>query len=352
MKIPFFVQEFTNEMEEAAIDALRNESFVNGESVSKFEEEFARYIGTKYAVSVNSGNSALQISLMALGISTDSKVATPTNSFIASANCIRMTNARPILTDIDVRDGGINVGSITEKVDAVIPVHIYGNPCDFDSVKAFAEEQKIPIIEDACQAHGAIYKNEKVGSLSDVGCFSFYPTKNMTVGGDGGMSTTNNEEVANKIRSIRDNGRKTRNEFDKLGFTMRLNTINAAIGRIQLKHLDEKNSRRREIVSIYKENLIEDCILPENENGKSVYHQIVIRHENRDQIRKKLTDNNIGSAIYYEKPIHMQPLYLEYGYKLPNSEKFSQEILSLPSYPSLTNDQLLDICECVNRVIG
>jgi len=351
MKIPFFVQEFTNEMEEAAIDALRNESFVNGESVSKFEEQFARYIGTKYAVSVNSGNSALQISLMALGISTDSKVATPTNSFIASANCIRMTNAHPILTDIDVRDGGIDIGSITEKVDAVIPVHIYGNPCDFDSVKTFAEEQKIPIIEDACQAHGAIYKNEKVGSLSDVGCFSFYPTKNMTVGGDGGMSTTNNEEVADKIRSIRDNGRKTKNEFDKLGFTMRLNTINAAIGKIQLKHLDEKNSRRREIVSIYKENLIEDCILPENKDGKSVYHQIVIRHKNRDKIRKELTNNDIGSAIYYEKPIHMQPFYLEYDYKLPNSEKFAKEVLSLPSYPSLTNDQLLEICECVNKVI-
>jgi len=352
MKIPFFIQEFTDEMEEAAIDALRNESFVNGESVSKFEEQFARYIGTKYAVSVNSGNSALQISLMALGISTDSKVATPTNSFIASANCIRMTNAHPILTDIDVRDGGIDIGSITEKVDAVIPVHIYGNPCDFDSVKSFAEEQKIPIIEDACQAHGAIYKNKKVGSLSDVGCFSFYPTKNMTVGGDGGMSTTNNEEVADKIRSIRDNGRKTKNEFDKLGFTMRLNTINAAIGIIQLKHLDEKNSRRREIVSIYKENLIEDCILPENKDGKSVYHQIVVRHKNRDKIRKELTNNDIGSAIYYEKPIHMQPFYLEYDYKLPNSEKFAKEVLSLPSYPSLTNDQLLEICECVNKVIG
>ena len=352
MKIPFFVQEFTDEMEEAAIDALRNESFVNGESVSKFEEEFARYIGTKYAVSVNSGNSALQLSLMALDISADSKVATPTNSFIASANCIRMTNAQPILTDIDTRDGGIDVNSITEKVDAVIPVHIYGNPCDFDSVKTFAEEQKIPIIEDACQAHGATYKNKKVGSLSDVGCFSFYPTKNMTVGGDGGMSTTNNEEVADKIRSIRDNGRKTKNEFDKLGFTMRLNTVNAAIGRIQLKHLDEKNSRRREIVSIYKENLIEDCILPENENGKSVYHQIVIRHENRDKIREELTNNDIGSAIYYEKPIHLQPFYLEYDYKLPNSEKFAKEVLSLPSYPSLTNDQLLKICECVNKVIG
>ena len=330
MKIPFFVQEFTNEMEEAAIDALRNESFVNGESVSKFEEEFARYIGTKYAVSVNSGNSALQLSLMALDIDGNiQKVATPTNSFIASANCIRMTNAQPILTD-----------------------HIYGNPCDFDSVKTFAEEQKIPIIEDACQAHGATYKNKKVGSLSDVGCFSFYPTKNMTVGGDGGMSTTNNEEIADKIRSIRDNGRKTKNEFDKLGFTMRLNTVNAAIGKIQLKHLDEKNSRRREIVSIYKENLIEDCILPENENGKSVYHQIVIRHENRDKIREELTNNDIGSAIYYEKPIHMQPFYLEYGYKLPNSEKFAKEVLSLPSYPSLTNDQLLEVCEHVNKIIG
>ena len=353
MKIPFFVQELTDEMEEAVVNALRNESFVNGESVSKFEEEFARYIGTKYAVSVNSGNSALQLSLMALDIDGNiQKVATPTNSFIASANCIRMTNAQPVLTDINARDGGIDVNSITEKVNAIIPVHIYGNPCDFDSVKTFAEEQKIPIIEDACQAHGAIYKNKKVGSLSDVGCFSFYPTKNMTVGGDGGMSTTNNEEIANKIRSIRDNGRKTKNEFDKLGFTMRLNTINAAIGRIQLKHLDEKNSRRREIVSIYKENLIEDCILPENANGKSVYHQIVIRHENRDKIRKELTNNDIGSAIYYEKPIHLQPLYLEYDYKLPNSEKFAKEVLSLPSYPSLTNDHLLEICEHVNKVIS
>jgi len=352
MKIPFFVQEFTSEMEEAAIHALRNESFVGGESVSKFEEEFAEYTGVKHAVSVSSGNSALQISLMALGIADNSKVVTPTNSFIASANCIRMTNAHPILADIDLKDGGIDVSGITQSVDAIIPVHIYGNPCNFDSVKAFAEEQKIPIVEDACQAHGAVYKNRKVGSLSDVGCFSFYPTKNMTVGGDGGMTTTNNEEIAQKISSIRDNGRKTKNEFDKLGFTMRLNTVNAAIGRIQLKHLDEKNSRRREIVSIYKKNLVEDCILPENENGKSVYHQIVIRHSKRNEIRKGLADNNIGSAIYYETPIHLQPIYQEYGYKLPNSEKFSKEVMSLPSYPLLTDEQILVICEHVNKIIS
>ena len=352
MKIPFFVQEFTSEMEEAAIHALRNESFVGGESVSKFEEEFAEYTGVKHAVSVSSGNSALQISLMALGIADNSKVVTPTNSFIASANCIRMTNAHPILADIDLKDGGIDVSGITQSVDAIIPVHIYGNPCNFDSVKAFAEEQKIPIVEDACQAHGAVYKNRKVGSLSDVGCFSFYPTKNMTVGGDGGMTTTNNEEIAQKISSMRDNGRKTKNEFDKLGFTMRLNTVNAAIGRIQLKHLDEKNSRRREIVSIYKKNLVEDCILPENENGKSVYHQIVIRHSKRNEIRKGLADNDIGSAIYYETPIHLQPIYQEYGYKLPNSEKFSKEVMSLPSYPQLTDEQILVICEHVNKIIS
>ena len=352
MKIPFFIQEFTEEMEDAAICALRNESFVGGESVLKFEGEFARYTGTKFAVSVNSGNSALQISLMSLGISEGSKVFTPTNSFIASANCIRMTNAKPILVDINVKDGGIDVTNIKEKANAIIPVHIYGNPCDFDSVKSLSEQQGIPIVEDACQAHGAIFRDKKVGSLSDVGCFSFYPTKNMTVGGDGGMTTTNNEEIAMKIKSIRDNGRKTKNEFDKLGFTMRLNTVNAAIGRVQLKHLDEKNSRRRQIVQNYKNKLSEDCILPENSEGKSVYHQIVIKHKKRDQIRKELSDNEIGSAIYYEKPIHMQEIYQEYELTLPNSEKFSKEIISLPSYPSLTDEQVGIIAECVNKVIS
>ena len=352
MKIPFFVQEFTNEMEESAINALRNESFVGGESVSKFEEEFAEYTGTKYAVSVSSGNAALQISLMSLGISDNSNVITPTNSFIASANCIRMVNAKPILVDIDLRDGEIDISSVTQNANAIIPVHIYGNPCNFDSVKEFTENQNIPIVEDACQAHGATYKGKKVGSLGDIGCFSFYPTKNMTVGGDGGMTTTDNEEISLKIKSIRDNGRKTKTEFDKLGFTMRLNTVNAAIGRVQLKHLDEKNTRRREIVSIYRKNLANDCILPENENGKSVYHQIVIKHEKRDQIRQELTDNDIGSAIYYETPIHLQPIYQKYGYKLPNSEKFSKEIMSLPSYPSLTDDQLLVTCEHVNKIIS
>ena len=350
--IPFFQQKVTDEMKDAVITVLENEKFILGESVFKFEEEFAKYIGTEYAVAVNSGNSALQLSLFALGLGKNSKIITSTNSFIASANCILMVGGIPILTDINSDDGNIDISNISESPDAIIPVHIYGNPCDFESIKAKSEEGKIPIIEDACQAHGAIFKGKKVGSLSDVGCFSFYPTKNMTVGGDGGMATTNNEEIALKIKSIRDNGRKTKNEFDKLGFKMRLNTVNAAIGRIQLKHLDEKNSRRREIVGIYRKKLAEDCILPENLEGKSVYHQIVIKHEKRDEIRKKLTENGIGSAIYYEKPIHMHEIYQEYGLTLPNSEKFSKEIMSLPSYPSLTDEQVEIIAECVNKIIN
>ena len=352
MKIPFFVQEFTQEMEDAALDALRNEQFVSGESVSKFEDEFAKYVGTKHAVSVSSGNGALHLSLLALRLPNNSKIITSTNSFIASANCIRMINAEPILSDIHYEDGNIDLNSVNGSSDAIIPVHIYGNPCDFDSVRTFAEEQKIPIIEDACQAHGAEYKNKKVGSISDVGCFSFYPTKNMTVGGDGGMVTTNNEELAMQIVSMRDNGRKTKNEFDKLGFTMRLNTVSAAIGRIQLKHLDKKNQRRREIALVYRKKLHEDCIIPENIDGKSVYHQIVLKHKKRDEIRNKLTESEIGCAIHYETPIHLQSYYSNELYTLPNSEQFAKEILSLPSYPSLTDDQVNLICENINKIIS
>ncbi len=349
--IPFFQQKVTDEMKNAVNSVLENEKFILGESVFKFEEEFANYIGTKYAVAVNSGNSALQLSLIALGLSKNSKIITSTNSFIASANCILMIGGKPILCDIDSNDGNIDISSTSEKADGIIPVHIYGNPCNFESIKAKSETEKIPIIEDACQAHGAEYKNKKVGNLGDVGCFSFYPTKNMTVGGDGGMATTNNEDVAKTIVSLRDNGRLTQSEHDKLGFTMRLNTINAAIGRIQLKQLDQMNERRRQIAQIYKKNIGEENFLIENPNGVSVYHQIVLKHKNRDKIIECLKKNEIGYAVHYAIPIHKQPLYLSYGFNLQKSEEFSTEILSLPSYPSLPNENIKVICEKINEII-
>ena len=338
-------------MKDAVNAVLENEKFILGESVFKFEEEFAKYIGTKYAVAVNSGNSALQLSLIALGLGKNSKIITSTNSFIASANCILMVGGIPILTDINSGDGNMDISNVSEKSDGIIPVHIYGNPCDFESIKAKSEEEKIPIIEDACQAHGAEYNNKKVGSLGDVGCFSFYPTKNMTVGGDGGMVTTNNEDVAKTIISLRDNGRQTQSEHDKLGYTMRLNTINAAIGRVQLKQLDHMNSKRREIAQIYKKNIGEENFLIENSNGVSVYHQIVLKHENRDKIIEYLKKNEIGYAVHYSIPIHKQPLYLSYGFNLQKSEKFSSQILSLPSYPSLTHENIKIICEKINDII-
>ena len=350
--IPFFIPEFTKEMENAAINALKNEKFVMGESVIKFEEEFARYIGTKYAISVNSGNAALQLSLISLGINEKSKVITSTNSFIASANCILMTGARPILCDINYNDGNIDIKTTNEKSEAIIPVHIYGNPCDLDSIKEVSETHKAPIIEDACQAHGAIFDHKKVGSIGDVGCFSFYPTKNMTVGGDGGIVTTNNEEIKKKIDSLRDNGRTTRTEYDKLGFTMRLNTVSAAIGRIQLRTLDEKNKRRRELASLYKKFLGEGCMLNENPKGTSVYHQIVIKHKRRDEIFSHLLKNNIGAAIHYPIPIHKQSLYENLGCSLPISEKFSNEVLSLPSFPQLKDDDVKMICEKINELLA
>ena len=349
--IPFFTSDLTKEMENAAIYALRNENFVMGESVFKFEEEFAKYTGTKFAISVSSGNAALQLSLIGLGIKQDSKVITTTNSFIASANCIKMVGAEPILCDIHSDDGNMNIKTTDEKPDAIIPVHIYGNPCDFNAVKEVSEQNEVPIIEDACQAHGAIYDQKKVGTLGDVGCFSFYPTKNMTVGGDGGMATTNNEELKNKIESLRDNGRKTRVEHDKLGFTMRLNTISAAIGRIQLRLLDEYNHRRREIAKLYKNELGEDYFLKENPNGKSVYHQIIFKHEKRDDIVSHLKKNNIGVGLHYPIPIHKQPLYANLDYKLPISEKFSNEVLSLPSFPRLKDDDVKIICETIKKVL-
>ena len=349
--IPFFVPEFTKDMENAAIYALKNEKSVMGESVAKFEEEFARYIGTKYAISVNSGNAALHLSLISLNIEKGSKVITSTNSFIASANCILMTGAKPILCDINYDDGNMDIKSTNEKPDAIIPVHIYGNPCDLDSIKEVSETHKAPIIEDACQAHGAIFDHKKVGSIGDVGCFSFYPTKNMTVGGDGGIVTTNNEEIKKKIDSLRDNGRTTRTEYDKLGFTMRLNTVSAAIGRIQLRTLDEKNKRRRELASLYKKFLGEGCMLNENPKGTSVYHQIVIKHKRRDEIFSHLSKNNIGAAIHYPIPIHKQSLYENLGCSLPISEKFSNEVLSLPSFPQLKDDDVKIICEKINEVI-
>lgn len=346
---------FTEEMKNAALEAMQNEFFVLGESVYKFEEEFAKYIGTKYAISVNSGTSALSLSLIALGVRPGDNIMTAPMSFIATANAIIHANGVPIFSDTEKDTGNIDanlIKDIPENVKGIIPIHLYGNPCNMDKIMEL-KEKGLFVVEDACQAHGAEYKSKKVGNIGDVGCFSFYSTKNMTVGGDGGMITTNNEDIVDKIRILHDCGRISKYEHSMIGYTARLNTINAAIGRIQLRHLDEWNEKRRYVASVYKKNLPQNILL--RENGDHVYHIFAISSEKRDDIVQHLKKNGISTGVHYPIPIHLQPIYKKlFGYKecdYPNAEQFSKEIMSIPMFPEMTTDQAMFVCEKILDVI-
>jgi perosamine synthetase len=348
---------FLPEMKEAAIDALTNDRFVGGENVAKFEEEFANFVGTKYAIALSSGTAALDFILMALRVK-GQKVVTTTWSFIASANSILHAGGNPVFADISDSDYCLDPNEASAQLRdgarAILPVHIYGQPVDFDALSALADNYRVPIIEDACQAHGATYKGHNIGSLGIAAAFSFYPSKNMTVLGDGGMVTTNDESIANQISKIRDSGRTSQYEHDILGYTARLNTVNAAIGRVQLKYLQQWNERRRSIAKAYSEKLSD--IVPAiglppapNKDAQPVYHQFVIRTKERDDLKKHLLENGIQCNIHYPIPIHLQPLYVNlFGFKegmFPKSELLAKECLSLPMHPFLSHEDVNYICE-------
>ena len=353
------------EMKAAALSALENEMMVLGESVFKFEEEFSRYCGTKYAVSTASGTAALSVTLQALNIGHGSEVITSPFSFIATANSIVHAGADPIFADVD--DSGMNLSpsktraKIGSKTRALMPVHLYGRPSRIDEFQDIAVDSELSLIEDACQAHGAEFKGRKVGSIGDAGCFSFYPAKNMTVGGDGGMITTNNEELADAARSIRDCGRDKNSKYyhGRIGFTSRLNTVNAAIGRIQLKRLDSWNQARRRLAERYRKELenVREIVLPPLEASfeKAVYHLFVVRTKLRDQMKKRLAEIGIETGIHYPRPIHLQTPYRQgYGYAegtFPLSESLSNEVLSLPMYPTLAEDELVRVCEALKKIL-
>lgn len=360
-KIPLASPIFNKEMEEAAVNALRNEHFVLGESVYKFEEEFAKYCCTDYAVSTSSGTNALQIALLALGIKRGQKVATTPASFIATSNVILQVGATPVFADIELETYTLDPREIKrtigEKTRAVIPVHLYGYPSNVDVIKEITDKSGISLVEDACQAHGAFYKGRKIGSLGDVACFSFYPSKNLTVAGDGGMLVTNNEKVAGVAVKLRDCGRKTKYVHDLLGYTSRLNTVNAAIGRVQLKYLDGWNEKRRNNARIYDRLLsnIDELILPPKGDNKTrpVYHLYVIRTKHRDHLKTWLESNAIQCEIHYMLPIHLQPIYKKmYGFKegmYPRSEELSDTCLSIPMYPDLSSSQINFVGEKIHE---
>mgnify|MGYP001100758507 CR=1 FL=1 len=360
MKIPLSKPVFDEEMRNVALDALQNERFVMGESVFKFEEEFARYCGAKHAISTSSGTFALQLSLVALGINRGDEVVTSPFSFVATANVVLHVGAVPVFADIDVSTGNIDPQlakrRLTSKTRAIIPVHLYGFPADMKNILDAFRDQECAVVEDACQAHGAEYYGRKVGTLGDVGCFSFYSSKNMTVCGDGGMVVTDDEEVARKVAKLRDCGRASHYEHDLIGFTARLNTVNAAIGRVQLKRLDEWNEKRRACAKLYDRLLsnVADVTPPPNGSSevKPVYHLYVIRTSQRDELKAWLEQKGVQCGVHYPIPIHLQPAYrklFEYnGEEFPRSELLSKTVLSLPMYPELQEEEIAYICENIH----
>jgi perosamine synthetase len=348
--IPLTMPVFNKDMEDAAINSLNNEKMVGGESVYKFEEKFAKYVGTDYAVSLNSGSSGILLTFHALEIQVGDRVIAPSATFIATLNGPCLLGAVPVFCEI-ADDYVISIDALRNilkrtKCKFIIPVHLYGHPCNMDEMMEIAQTKNTILIEDAAQAHGARYRGKKIGSFGEAAIFSFYPTKNMTVGGDGGMVTTNNKKIHDSILKMRDVGRRTKYIHDEIGYTLRLNSLNAAIGKVQLDYLDRWNQKRRDLAQRYDRSLsgVGDLILPPSSNGanESVYHLYVIRTENRNSLGTWLLMNRICTGIHYPIPVHRQPPYLGYqnDFELHFTDNWSKTVLSIPIHPNLeSNDQ-------------
>ncbi len=345
MKINMAEMYVDDEIKNAAIKVLESKRYVKGEQAKKFENEFSKFVGTKYAIATNSGTSALHVLMLSIGIKRGDEVIVPSHTFIATVSPLIHIGAKPVFAEIDEKTYTIDTNDIrkkiTDKTKAIIPVHLYGHPAAMDEIKEIAEEHDLKIIEDACQAHGAEYKGKKVGSIGDAAAFSFFPSKNMTVAGDGGMIVTDNEEYAIKAKALVDQGRLAgkKYEHDFVGFNYRMSEILAAIGRVQLRHLDEWIERRREIAKLYNELLDgEDIILPfEEQWAKHVYHLYVIRCRNREELKKFLKEKGIATGIHYPIPVHLQPAIAK-NYKLPITEKIAKEVLSIPMHPQMKRE--------------
>lgn len=338
----------------AVADTISSGIIAEGPRVVDFEKSFAEYIKVDYAVAVNSGTAALHVALLAHGIGSGDEVITSPFTFIATSNSILFTGAKPVFVDIIEDTFNINPDPILDKITpntkAIIPVHLFGHPAEMKAIMEIAEDYKLVVIEDACQAHGAYYNGKKVGSFG-TGAFSFYPTKNMTTG-EGGMITTNDVEIAGRAKMIRSHGSKVRYMHEMLGYNLRMTDVSAAIGLVQLTKLDEFNSRRQNNASYLSKGLrgIEGITFPIVKNNCThVFNQYTIRSLNREQLNSILKDNNIGTGIYYPTPIHKQPFYQELGYDdlLPVSENAANHVLSLPVHPSVTHDQLDKIIKVV-----
>jgi dTDP-4-amino-4,6-dideoxygalactose transaminase len=363
--VPFFdLTRQYKEIEEEVLSATRRVfekgRFILGEEVSAFEEEFAQYCRVQYGVGVNSGTDALYLAFKAAGIGEGDEVITVAHSFVASAIAISLAGAKPIFVDIDPETYTLSLDSLERllkkrkakgglhKVKAILPVHLYGHPAEVDGIMEIASQYHLAVIEDACQAHGAEFQGKRAGSFGAMGCFSFYPTKNLGAYGDGGMVVTNNKKLYETLSLLRCYGEKKKYQHHLKGGNSRLDEIQAAILRVKLKYLDRWNKERRKKASIYKDILEgTGVILPDEKDWtRHVYHLFVIRTKMRDGLQAFLKTKGIDTLIHYPIPIHLQKAYKELGYQrgdLPVTEKCSREILSLPFFPELREEEMEEV---------
>jgi len=333
------------ELSEAITRVLRNTSFVQGPEVKAFEDSFARYLGVGHCVAVNSGTAALHLTLLALGIGPGDEVITVPHTFIATSEAISAVGARPVFVDVDPVSYTMNPAlveaAVTGRTRAVLPVHLYGNPAEMDSLLAIARRHNLALVEDACQAHGANYKGRMAGTMGAAGCFSFYPSKNLGSCGEGGAMVTNDETVAKRIRMLREHGSVKKYEHSFPGYNFRMEGIQGAVLAAKLKHLDGWNDQRRALAERYGERLAgEGIVLPkEATHARHVYHLYVIQAEDRESLRDHLARRGIETGLHYPVPLHLQEAYASLGYRtgdFPVTEQLTQRIVSLPMYPGMS----------------
>lgn len=341
-------------------EVLSASSFIGGSALERFEQAFADFCGVRYCVGTSNGTDALKLALIAAGISGEDEVILPANSFVATAEAIIDAGARPVLADVDPDTGLMTPDTvrprISSRTSAIVPVHLFGSPCDMDGLMSLASSKGLVVIEDSAQAHGATFKGRKAGSFGLAGCFSFYPGKNLGALGDGGAVVTDSQDVAGAVRALRDHGQTEKSRHQQIGFTARLDTIQAAFLSTKLERLAGWNAARRERAERYRAGLAETpavSLLATMPRAESVYHLFAILHESRDALRQSLASRDIQTGIHYPRAIHQQEAYTDLGApgEFPVSESLTARILSLPMFPELTLDEVDEVVDAIGASV-
>lgn len=345
------------ELEAVFARTLDRTSFCLGPDVAQFEKDFARFCGVEHAVGFNSGTSALHVAIRLLNIGPGDEVISTPSTFMATSWAISYVGAKPVYVDIDDQTCCINPAlvekAITPRTKAVLPVHLYGHPCDMDPLLAICNKHGIPLVEDAAQAHGAKYHGKKTGTFGRMAGFSFYPGKNLGACGEGGVLVMNDPALAARARSLREHGSTVRYYHDEIGYNYRMEGIQGGVLAVKLKHLDTWTIGRRRAAHLYHE-LLKDTPLQlpiEAKDVESCYHLYVVRHPRRDELKKHLEANKVGCALHYPLPVHLQKCYANLGYKtgdFPVAEKLGRQCLSLPIYPELTDENIVRVSEVIH----